>query len=78
MEDSEHQDEKYLDDKLQQNAAPEYKHLIAIHAEKTKGAIEEWLRVDPNKVRRISLSEQRLEKTLITNGTDIVRYSSSF
>ncbi|GFY83776.1 phospholipase C 2 [Actinidia rufa] len=75
MEDGEHQDEKYLDDQLQPNAAPEYKHLIAIHAEKTKGAIKEWLRVDPNKVRRISLSEQRLEKTVITNGTDIVRFT---
>ncbi|PSS34668.1 Phosphoinositide phospholipase [Actinidia chinensis var. chinensis] len=75
MEDSEHQDERYLDDKLQQNAAPEYKRLITIHAGKAKGAIKEWLRVDPNKVRRVSLSEQRLEKTVITNGTDIVRFT---
>ncbi|GFY83761.1 phospholipase C 2 [Actinidia rufa] len=41
MEDSAHQDEKYLD---------EYKRLITIHAGKAKGAIKEWLRVDPNKV----------------------------
>ncbi|XP_057512628.1 phosphoinositide phospholipase C 2-like [Actinidia eriantha] len=75
MEDSEHQDEKYFDDKLQQNAAPEYKRLITIHAGKAKGAIKEWLRVDPNKVRRVSLSEQRLEKTVVTNGTDIVRFT---
>ncbi|GFY82370.1 phospholipase C 2 [Actinidia rufa] len=56
MEDSEHQDEKYLDDKLQQNAAPEYKRLITIHAGKAK-------------------VNKRLEKTVIANGTDIVRFT---
>ncbi|KAF8402649.1 hypothetical protein HHK36_010738 [Tetracentron sinense] len=71
------QDEEDLHDdhKSQQNAAPEYKHLIAIHAGKQKGGLKDWLRVDPNKVRRLSLSEQELEKAVITHGTDIVRFT---
>ncbi|KAL2539882.1 Phosphoinositide phospholipase C 2 [Abeliophyllum distichum] len=63
------------DSKLHQNAAPEYKRLIAIHAGKGKGSITDWLRVDPNKVRRISLSEQELEKAVISHGKDIVRFT---
>ncbi|KAL2555666.1 Phosphoinositide phospholipase C 2 [Forsythia ovata] len=63
------------DSKLHQNTAPEYKRLIAIHAGKGKGSISDWLRVDPNKVRRISLSEQELEKAVISHGKDIVRFT---
>ncbi|KAK6156132.1 hypothetical protein DH2020_010380 [Rehmannia glutinosa] len=58
-----------------QNVAPEYKRLIAIHAGKGKGGMQDWLRVDPNKVRRLSLSEQELEKAIITHGRDIVRFT---
>lgn len=57
-----------------QNIAPEYKNLIAIHAGKPKGGIDACLKVDPEKVRRLSLSEQQLEKTVITHGKQIVRY----
>ncbi|KAL7265548.1 hypothetical protein ACSBR1_003346 [Camellia fascicularis] len=77
-EDAECPDEECVDDgdhKLQQNTAPEYKRLITIHAGKAKGEIKEWLRVDTDKVRRISLNEQKLEKTVSTNGTDIVRFT---
>ncbi|WCJ19878.1 Phosphoinositide phospholipase C 4 [Euphorbia peplus] len=58
-----------------QNGPPEYKHLIAIHAGKPKGGIEECLKVDPDKVRRLSLSEQQLEKTAETYGKEIVRFT---
>ncbi|XP_073297641.1 phosphoinositide phospholipase C 2-like [Primulina huaijiensis] len=61
--------------KSQQKAAPEYKRLIAIHAGKEKGGMQEWLRVDHDKVRRLSLSEQELEKAVITYGKDIVRFT---
>lgn len=61
------------DPKSQQNAAPEYRNLIAIHAGKGKGGMKEWLRVDPDKVRRLSLSEHELEKAVVTYGQDIVR-----
>lgn len=63
------------DNKSQQHIAPEYKHLIAIHAGKPKGGIEECLKVDPNKVRRLSLSEPQLEKTAETHATQIVRFT---
>lgn len=61
-------------DKSQHNLAPEYKRLIAIHAGKPKGGLDEWLRVDPDKVRRLSMSEQELEKAALTHGKQIVRY----
>ena len=72
-------DEEDLDEgdpKSQQNAdaAPEYKRLIAIPAGKVKGGLTEWLRVDPDKVRRLSLSEQELEKATLTHAKEIVRY----
>lgn len=63
------------DPKSQQNAAPEYRRLIAIQAGKGKGGMKEWLRVDPDKVRRLSLSEQELEKAVTTHGQDIVRFT---
>ncbi|KAE9614997.1 hypothetical protein Lal_00048291 [Lupinus albus] len=62
-------------DKSHHNEAPEYRHLIAIHAGKPKGGIHEWLKVDPDKVRRLSLSEAQLEKAAITLGKEIVRFT---
>lgn len=76
LDEEEDDDEDDLEDDLkeQQNEAPEYKRLIAIHAGKGKGGLDDWLRVDPNKVRRLSLSEQELEKAVVTHGKEIVRY----
>ncbi|KAA8534073.1 hypothetical protein F0562_031734 [Nyssa sinensis] len=71
-------DEEDLDDedlKSQRIAAPEYKNLIAIHAGKGKGGLQDWLRVDPNKVSRLSLSEHELLKAVVTHGKDIVRFT---
>ncbi|KAG8490434.1 hypothetical protein CXB51_013641 [Gossypium anomalum] len=62
-------------DKPQHALAAEYKRLIAIHAGKPKGGLEECLKVDPNKVRRLSMSEQQLEKAAITHGKEIVRFT---
>ncbi|CAL5322699.1 unnamed protein product [Camellia sinensis] len=77
-EEKDDQDEEDLDDgklKSQQIVAPEYKRLIAIHAGKGKGGLDDWLRVDPDKVRRLSLSEQELEKAVITHGKEIIRFT---
>ncbi|KAM3309240.1 phosphoinositide phospholipase C 4 [Capsicum chacoense] len=52
-----------------------YKRLIAIHAGKPKGGLKEALKIDPDKVRRLSLSEQALEKAAESHGTDIVRFT---
>ncbi|KAI7744582.1 hypothetical protein M8C21_017209 [Ambrosia artemisiifolia] len=64
------------DDDLQTgDVAPEYKSLIAIHAGKGKGGLDDWLKVDPDKVRRLSLSENELEKAAKTHGPQIVRFT---
>ncbi|KAL5732852.1 hypothetical protein ACOSP7_032194 [Xanthoceras sorbifolium] len=73
--DEESNDEDNVDDKSPPNVAPEYKHLIAIHAGKPKGGLAECLKVDPDKVRRLSLSEQQLEKASETYAQDIVRFT---
>lgn len=67
VEDFEEQDQKL-------NPAPAYKRLIAIHAGKPKGSLKEALKVEPDKVRRLSLSEQALEKAVESHGEDVVRY----
>ena len=61
------------DIKSKRNVAPEYKHLIAIHAGKPKGGLDVCLKVDPEKVRRLSLSEHQLEEAAETHGKEIVR-----
>ncbi|KAL3531691.1 hypothetical protein ACH5RR_005212 [Cinchona calisaya] len=60
---------------FQENAAPEYKNLIAIHARKRKGGIKDWLKIDPNNVTRISLGEEKFEKAVLSHGADIVRFT---
>ncbi|XP_009586601.1 phosphoinositide phospholipase C 2-like isoform X2 [Nicotiana tomentosiformis] len=63
------------DPKSENNAASEYKRLIAIHAGKGKGGLSDWLRVDPNNVRRLSLSEPALEKAVDTHSKEIIRFT---
>ncbi|XP_022864477.1 phosphoinositide phospholipase C 2-like [Olea europaea var. sylvestris] len=77
LEHGEYQDEEdQLDENPNQhNAAPEYKQLIAIRAEKMKGGIKAWLRVDSQKAHRVSLNEEKLENAVKTHGTDIVRFT---
>ncbi|KAL0344461.1 UNVERIFIED_CONTAM: Phosphoinositide phospholipase C 2 [Sesamum radiatum] len=72
QEEDGHHDE---DHNLQQNVAPEYKKLIAIRAEKMKGGIKAWLRVNSQKAHRVSLNEEKLEKAVVTHGTEIVRFT---
>ncbi|KAI7736746.1 hypothetical protein M8C21_030226, partial [Ambrosia artemisiifolia] len=72
-DDLEEEDEE--EDLHDDNVAPEYRSLIAIHAGKGKGGLDDWLSVDPNKVRRLSLSEQELEKAAKTHGPQIVRFT---
>lgn len=74
--DEDNDKKKGLDDggKAHQNVPLEYKQLIAIPAGKPKGSLDDFLKVDPDKVRRLSLSELELEKAVITHGKEIVRY----
>ena len=72
-EDDDDEDEQ----KMQQHLAPQYKRLITIRAGKPKGGTtSDALKCDPNKVRRLSLSEQQLAKAVVNHGTEIVRYIS--
>ena len=56
--------------------APAYKHLIGIHAGKPRGGLKASLRVEVNKVSRLSLNEQAFGKAIASHGTDVVRYLS--
>lgn len=64
------------DKKPDQQSAPEYKRMITIHAGKPKGNIRDNLKVAGD-VKRLSLSEQELEKASASYGADIVRYLSN-
>ena len=55
-------------------SSPAYKRLIAIHAGKPKGGLKDALKVEKDKVRRLSLSEQTLEKAAENHEQDVVRY----
>lgn len=46
--------------------------LITIHAGKPQGGLKEALAIG-DKVRRLSLSEQKLENAAEDHGTDVVR-----
>ncbi|CAN0909707.1 Phosphoinositide phospholipase C 2 [Linum grandiflorum] len=74
-DDDEDSDEGLRKSQSQKPLAPEYRRLIAIHAGKPKGGMSECLKVDPEKVRRLSLSEPQLEKAAETYGTEIVRFT---
>ncbi|XP_030489706.2 phosphoinositide phospholipase C 6 [Cannabis sativa] len=56
-------------------APPEYKRLITIHAGKPKGGLREALRVASDKVRRLSLNEQALERAAASYPTDLVSFT---
>ncbi|XP_038711763.1 phosphoinositide phospholipase C 2-like isoform X2 [Tripterygium wilfordii] len=68
-------EEEHLEEEDEDKTAPEYRHLIAIHAAKVKGAVEDCLTIDPKKARRLSLSEQELEDATKMHGSDIVRFT---
>ena len=60
---------------VRKNAPLEYKHLITIKAGKPKGSLVDALKSDPEKVRRLSLSEQELAKVAAGHGPKIVRFA---
>ncbi|XP_057523195.1 phosphoinositide phospholipase C 6 [Amaranthus tricolor] len=61
--------------KPDQSIAPQYKRLIAIHAGKPKNGLRQALRTGLDKVRRLSLSEQALERAASNYGPDVVRFT---
>ncbi|WOL18657.1 hypothetical protein Cni_G27454 [Canna indica] len=75
QDEEESDDDDVDDDGVRRNAAPEYRHIITIHAGKPKGSLRQALKVDPCKVRRLSLSEEQLEKAAESHGPDLVRFT---
>lgn len=73
--DEEDDDEDDGYSKSQSAAAPEYKRLISIRAGKPKGGLKDALGVELDKVRRLSLSEQQLEKAVVHHSAEIVRFT---
>jgi phosphatidylinositol phospholipase C, delta len=75
QEELDDQDDKDSEDdpKSQQDTACEYIKLITIHAGKPKGHLRDALKVDPKKVRRLSLSETQLAKATSSHGADVIR-----
>ncbi|XP_052177231.1 phosphoinositide phospholipase C 2-like isoform X2 [Diospyros lotus] len=69
--------EDHQDEDLQQ-AGPQYRHLIAIHGGKQKGGIGNWLCDNSDKVKRISLSEEKLENAVKKYATDIIRFTQVY
>nr|ACL52813.1 unknown [Zea mays] len=63
------------DGKETKHVAAEYKHLITIKAGKPKGPLVDAIKNDPDKVRRLSLSEQELAKVAAHHGPNIVSFT---
>ncbi|KAJ3680874.1 hypothetical protein LUZ60_015363 [Juncus effusus] len=72
----ESEDEEEEEPKLQKNTSNnQYKNLITIQAGKPKGHTKDALKVDPDKVRRLSLSEQKLAKATTNHCADLIRFT---
>jgi phosphatidylinositol phospholipase C delta len=77
-EDSDEDDPKFQQDtafflEKEQDTACEYRKLITIQAGKPKGHLRDALKVDPEKVRRLSLSETQLAKATTSHGAEVIR-----
>ncbi|GLT48754.1 hypothetical protein SLA2020_223610 [Shorea laevis] len=60
-----------------QSKALEYRHLISIHAEKPKGELKDALKVELDKVKRISLSEGKLKRAALSHAIEVVRFTQN-
>ncbi|KQK07876.1 phosphoinositide phospholipase C 2 [Brachypodium distachyon] len=69
------EEEDEMDKKVQPGVDGEYKRLIAIQLTRRKHDMNEDLKVDPEKVTRMSLGEKAYEKATITHGADIIRFT---
>uniref|UniRef100_A0A7N0THN2 Phosphoinositide phospholipase C n=1 Tax=Kalanchoe fedtschenkoi TaxID=63787 RepID=A0A7N0THN2_KALFE len=64
-----------IKNKCQQLEVPHYKSLNGIQAGKPTNSLKETLQVVPDSVKRLSLSENALEKAATSHGTDLVRFT---
>ncbi|KAI3517432.1 hypothetical protein L1887_16646 [Cichorium endivia] len=75
---ADYEDDDIEDEKSPQQTALEYKHLIAIHASKPKKGTRKALMDEPGKAKRLSLSEQALQRAASLYGADIVRFTQKY
>ncbi|EPS71356.1 hypothetical protein M569_03403 [Genlisea aurea] len=69
-------DDEDTDSSNKKPEATEYKRLIAIHASNAKNkGLRQVLRVSHDRARRLSLSEQELERAASLYATDVVRFT---
>jgi len=73
LDEQDEEDSDEDDPKFQQDTACEYRKLITIQAGKPKGHLRDALKVDPEKVRRLSLSETQLAKATTSHGAEVIR-----
>ncbi|GMH12714.1 hypothetical protein Nepgr_014555 [Nepenthes gracilis] len=69
------QNQLVYEDEMQHTKSVAYKRLIAIPSVPRRKKMEESLKVDPDNVGRLSLSEQAVEKAANSHGTDLVRFT---
>ncbi|WOK95513.1 hypothetical protein Cni_G04220 [Canna indica] len=74
-DDDDYDDDDDNENGFQQDSAPEYRRIIAVHAGNSKGGTRNALKVDPDKVRRLSLSEQKFEKVVESHAAKLVRFT---
>ncbi|KAF2554089.1 hypothetical protein F2Q68_00035132 [Brassica cretica] len=67
--------EELILDEDEETVAIEYRDLISIHAGNRKGGMKNCLNGDPNRVIRLSMSEQWLETLAKTRGPDLVKFT---
>nr|KAJ0194288.1 hypothetical protein LSAT_V11C800394360 [Lactuca sativa] len=73
-----YEDDDNEDEKSGHQTALEYKHLIAIHASKPKKGTRKALMDEPGKAKRLSVSEQALQRAASLYGADIVRFTQKY
>ncbi|XP_066338903.1 phosphoinositide phospholipase C 2-like isoform X1 [Miscanthus floridulus] len=77
LDEQDEEDSDEDDPKFQQDTACEYRKLITIQAGKPKGHLRDALKVDPEKVRRLSLSETQLAKATTSHGAEVIRFTQN-
>ncbi|KAL5568566.1 hypothetical protein UlMin_025141 [Ulmus minor] len=73
--DQDDEDKNVSDGKSSQPQLLEYKRLITIHSGKPKGGLKNALKLVGEKVRRVSLNEQALQKAVEYYASDLIRFT---
>lgn len=68
------EEDEEMEKKVQLGVNGEYKSLISISLTRRKHDMDQDLKVDPEKVSRMSLGEAAYEKATITHGSEIIKW----